>query len=60
MDSGEAEGVFIRQSTGLVRMMGTRQTVVYNTMITTIVLGAALTFLLAPYAFPAPTSGSAW
>jgi glutamate:GABA antiporter len=32
--------------------MGTRQTVVYNTMITTIVLGAALTFLLAPYAFP--------
>jgi amino acid transporter len=52
VDSGEAEGVFIRQSTGLVRMMGTRQTVVYNTMITTIVLGAALTFLLAPYAFP--------
>jgi basic amino acid/polyamine antiporter, APA family len=52
VDGGEAEGVFIRQSTGLVRLMGTRQTVVYNTMITTIVLGAALTFLLAPYAFP--------
>lgn len=52
VDSGEDEGVFIRQSTGLVRLMGTRQTVVYNTMITTVVLGAALTFLLVPYAFP--------
>ena len=52
VDSGADEGVFIRQSTGLVRLMGTRQTVVYNTMITTIVLGAALTFLLVPYAFP--------
>jgi basic amino acid/polyamine antiporter, APA family len=52
VESGEDEGVFLRQSTGLVRLMGTRQTVVYNTMITTIVLGAALTFLLAPFAFP--------
>lgn len=52
VESGEDEGVFIRQSTGLVRLMGTGQTVVYNTMITTIVLGAALTFLLVPYAFP--------
>jgi APA family basic amino acid/polyamine antiporter len=50
--AGQEDGVFLRQSTGLVRLMGTRQTVVYNTMITTIVLGAALTFLLAPYAFP--------
>jgi basic amino acid/polyamine antiporter, APA family len=51
-EAGADEGVFIRQSTGLVRLMGTRQTVIYNTMITTIVLGAALTFLLTPYAFP--------
>jgi amino acid transporter len=46
------ERVFIRQSTGLVRAVGTREALVYNCMITTIVLGAALTFLLAPYAFP--------
>lgn len=52
VESPADEGVFLRQSTGLVRLMGTRQTVIYNTMITTIVLGAALTFLLTPYAFP--------
>lgn len=52
---GEAAGgerVFIRKSTGLVRAVGTRDALIYNCMITTIVLGAALTFLLAPYAFP--------
>jgi amino acid transporter len=46
------ERVFIRQSTGLVRAVGVREALVYNCMITTIVLGAALTFLLAPYAYP--------
>jgi amino acid transporter len=46
------ERVFIRQSTGLVRLVGTREAIVYNCMITTVALGAALTFLLAPYAFP--------
>lgn len=51
-EGGPADGVFLRQSTGLVRLMGARQALVYNTMITTIVLGAALTFLLTPYAFP--------
>lgn len=45
-------GVFIRQSTGLVRSMGTWETLVYNIMITTLILGASLTYLWAPYAFP--------
>jgi amino acid transporter len=49
---GGGERVFIRQSTGLVRLVGTREAIVYNCMITTVALGAALTFLLAPYAFP--------
>jgi amino acid transporter len=51
-DAAGGERVFIRQSTGLVRQVGTRDALIYNCMITTIVLGAALTFLLAPYAFP--------
>lgn len=46
------EKVFLRQSTGLVRLMGTTDALIYNTMITTIVLGAALTYLWVPYAFP--------
>jgi basic amino acid/polyamine antiporter, APA family len=50
--SNPDERVFIRQSTGLVRAVGVREALVYNCMITTIVLGAALTFLLAPYAYP--------
>jgi amino acid transporter len=48
----ESERVFIRQATGLTRSMGTRDTLLYNTMITTILLGAALSFLWVPYAFP--------
>ena len=46
------ERVFLRESTGLVRLMGTGDSVLYNAMITTFLLGAALTFLLVPYAFP--------
>jgi amino acid transporter len=48
----ESERVFIRQATGLTRSMGTRDALLYNTMITTILLGAALSFLWVPYAFP--------
>jgi amino acid transporter len=48
----DSERVFIRQATGLTRSMGTRDTLLYNTMITTILLGAALAFLTVPYAFP--------
>jgi amino acid transporter len=51
-EAAGGERVFIRKSTGLVRAVGTRDALIYNCMITTIVLGAALTFLLAPYAFP--------
>ena len=50
--SDSSERVFIRQSTGLVRAVGAREALIYNCMITTIVLGAALTFLLVPYAYP--------
>jgi amino acid transporter len=48
----EGRTVFTRQATGLVRLMGVRDTLLYNTMITTIILGAALIFLDVPYAFP--------
>jgi APA family basic amino acid/polyamine antiporter len=48
----DSERVFIRQATGLTRSMGTRDALLYNTMITTILLGAALSFLWVPYAFP--------
>ena len=50
--SGNQRTVFTRQATGLVRLMGVRDTLLYNTMITTIILGAALIFLTVPYAFP--------
>jgi amino acid transporter len=50
--SGDGRSVFTRQATGLVRLMGVRDTLLYNTMITTIILGAALIFLTVPYAFP--------
>lgn len=50
--SGGGRTVFTRQATGLVRLMGVRDTLLYNTMITTIILGAALIFLTVPYAFP--------
>lgn len=46
------ERVFLRESTGLVRLMGTGDSILYNAMITTFLLGVALTFLLVPYAFP--------
>jgi amino acid transporter len=49
---GESDRVFIRQATGLTRSMGTKDALLYNTMITTILLGAALAFLWVPYAFP--------
>jgi APA family basic amino acid/polyamine antiporter len=49
---GADERVFLRQSTGLVRLMGTGDSVVYGAMITTLLLGAALTYLAVPYAFP--------
>jgi amino acid transporter len=49
---GDSERVFIRQATGLTRSMGTGSTLLYNTMITTILLGASLAFLWVPYAFP--------
>jgi amino acid transporter len=48
----DSERVFIRQATGLTRSMGTRDALLYNTMITTILLGASLSFLWVPYAFP--------
>lgn len=47
-----AIGTFVRPATGLVRGMGGTQALIYNTMITTLLLGAALTYLWAPYAFP--------
>ena len=50
--STRKERVFLRESTGLVRLMGTGDSVLYSAMITTFLLGAALTFLLVPYAFP--------
>jgi amino acid transporter len=46
------ERVFLRQSTGLVRLLGTGDSVIYGVMISTLLLGAALTFLAVPYAFP--------
>ena len=46
------ERVFLRQSTGLVRLMGTGDSVIYGAMISTLLLGAALTYLVVPYAFP--------
>jgi amino acid transporter len=49
---GANERVFLRQSTGLVRLMGTGDSVIYGAMITTLLLGAALTYLAVPYAFP--------
>jgi len=52
LEGGRGRAVFTRQSTGLVRLMGARDTLLYNTMITTIILGAALIFLAVPYAFP--------
>ncbi len=44
--------VFLRQSTGLVRLMGSRQAMVYNAMITGIIVISGLSFLWIPYAFP--------
>lgn len=52
LSSPGGRAVFTRQATGLVRLMGVRDTLLYNTMITTIILGAALIFLDVPYAFP--------
>jgi len=43
---------FIRQSTGLVRLMGARQAMVYNAMITGVIVISGLTFIWVPYAFP--------
>jgi APA family basic amino acid/polyamine antiporter len=51
MDGGD-RNVFARQATGLVRLMGTGPALIYNTMCTALILGAALTYLWVPYAFP--------
>jgi APA family basic amino acid/polyamine antiporter len=50
-DAG-TQKAFARQSSGLVRLMGPGPALIYNTMATALILGAALTYLWVPYAFP--------
>jgi amino acid transporter len=46
------EGVFIRQSTGLVRRLGVGDTLIYNAQVTGILLLTGLTILWVPFAYP--------
>jgi hypothetical protein len=46
------ERVFVRQATGLVRAMSGNQALIYNILVSGVLLNTALGLLWIPYAFP--------